>query len=722
MDMDGMDPPAADGEHDVGKPTDGFAVESLWRACERLVPPPGPDPLPGRTLGGVRLVRVIAEGGMGRVYEAEQENPRRRVAVKVMRPGLLSPESICRFVRETRLLGGLRHPWICQVFAAGTFDFANAELPYFVMELIPDAKPLNDYVRDENLPVPLILDLFRQVCDAVSHAHRQGVVHRDLKPSNVLVDCHGHPKLIDFGIARGNDGIGLASAATDAGRILGTLQYASPEQVAGQPHDVDPRMDVYSLGVMLYELLAGKPPYDIRRASLLESVRIIHGTRPRRLRTINRAVPRRIEAIVATCLGKDPRQRFATAVELAAALGGGRISPARGPLPGPRTAVTIGAVAAGLALPVALAALAWSTWSAGRGTEPAAETTRIVTAAGPSDAAGGAIDLDRDNIFRPRLPRAGSPSGTESIVIGRMKDGTRHVPDAPTVMPSVVNSIGIEMRRLPGGTFVMGDAAGEADEIPRSVTISRPFWLGVHEVTNHQWNRLMRDGTPAPEGLADTPVADITWTDAQEFCRRMSALPQERAAERLYRLPTEAEWEYACRAGTATRYSFGDDLAGIRKHAWFGDNSGRSMISVIDLWTPDRDAYARLLAANGCRPHAVGSLPPNPWGFYDMHGNVWEWCSDWYAAYGSSVSDPSGPQSGTQRVYRGGSWFNGPHDLRSSRRFSGLPGLSRPMVGMRVAMDSVDDPAALDVVGAPAEAAVTEESTYVSTGAPPAAE
>jgi formylglycine-generating enzyme required for sulfatase activity len=706
MVMDGMDPPAADGEHDVGGPTDGFAVESLWKACERLVPPPGPDPLPGRTLGGARLVRVIAEGGMGRVYGAEQENPRRPVAVKVMRPGLLSPESIRRFVRETRLLGGLRHPWICQVFAAGTFDFAGAELPYFVMELIPDAKPLNDYVRDENLPVPRILDLFRQVCDAVGHAHRQGVVHRDLKPSNVLVDCHGHPKLIDFGIARGDDGGGLASAVTDAGRILGTLQYASPEQAAGQPHDVDPRMDVYSLGVMLYELLAGRLPYDIRRASLLESVRIIHGARPRPLRTINRAVPKRIEAIVATCLAKDPRQRFATASELADALGGGRVSPARGPMPGPRAAVTIGAVAAGLALAVALAVSAWSTWSAGRGTAPVAatepESTRIATATGPSDDTGGPIDLDRDNIFRPRLPRSGSQPGTESVAVDRMNDVARHVPDAPPVMPSVVNSIGIEMQRMPGGTFVMGDAAGEADEIPHSVTISRPFWLGVHEVTNQQWNRVMRDGTPAPEGLADTPVADVTWTDAEEFCRRMSALPEERAAERRYRLPTEAEWEYACRAGTATRYSFGDDPAGLRKHAWFGDNSGRTLISVMDLWTPDRDAYARLLAANECRPHAVGSLPPNLWAFHDMHGNVWEWCSDWYGGYDrSSGSDPSGPQSGTQRVYRGGSWFNGSHDLRSSRRFAADHGSSRPMVGLRVAMDSAGEPAALDATGAP---------------------
>jgi len=291
-------PPGADGDADVGGRTDGFSVESLWRACERLVPPGGPDPLIGRTLGNTRLVRMLAEGGMGRVYEAEQENPQRAVAVKVMRPGLLSPESIRRFVRETRLLGGLRHPWICQVFAAGTFDFAGAELPYFVMELIPDAKPLTDYVRDEKLPVPRILDLFRQVCDAVGHAHLQGIVHRDLKPSNVLVDGHGHPKLIDFGVARGDDGGGLVSAVTDAGRILGTLQYASPEQAAGQPQEVDPRADVYSLGVMLYELLAGRLPYDVRRASLLESVRIIHGERPPPLRKFNGAVPRRVAGIV----------------------------------------------------------------------------------------------------------------------------------------------------------------------------------------------------------------------------------------------------------------------------------------------------------------------------------------------------------------------------------------------------------------------------------------
>lgn len=145
----------ADGDPEPGTGSDGgFEVESLWRACEQPGAPPGPDPLLGQTIGGVRLGRVLADGGMGRVYEGQQENPSRPAAVKVVRPGLLSQEAVRRFLRETRLLGGLQHPWICQVYSAGTFTIAGAELPYFVMEYIPKARPITDYVREEALPVP----------------------------------------------------------------------------------------------------------------------------------------------------------------------------------------------------------------------------------------------------------------------------------------------------------------------------------------------------------------------------------------------------------------------------------------------------------------------------------------------------------------------------------------------------------------------------------------
>ena len=221
------------------------------------------------------------------------------------------------------------------------------------------------------------------------------------------------------------------------------------------------------------------------------------------------------------------------------------------------------------------------------------------------------------------------------------------------------NSIGVEMALIPAGTFSMGSADGDDDEQPvHKVRLTQPFYLGVHEVTNAQWKAVMGE-VPSQWQDADRPVEQVSWDDAVKFCRKLSALPAERAAGRVYRLPTEAEWEYACRAGSKTRYSFGDDEAELEEHGWFNDNSGVAT-------------------------HPVGQKKPNAWGLYDMHGNVWEWCADWYGAYpANAVADPSGRDGGSIRVIRGGSWLYSAGHCRSADRHRcdpeyrfRLPGLS----------------------------------------------
>jgi tetratricopeptide (TPR) repeat protein/tRNA A-37 threonylcarbamoyl transferase component Bud32 len=279
---------------------------------------PGHDPLLGCDIGGVTIERLIAEGGMGRVYEAAQEKPKRTVAVKVMRPGLTSPSILRRFEYEAEVLGRLRHPGIAHIYSVGVHQMGNATVPYFLMEYIADARTLTTYANELKLPVRQRLGLFRSVCDAVAHGHQKGVIHRDLKPSNILVDASGQPKVIDFGVARATDSdMALTTMQTDMGQLIGTLQYMSPEQFKADPNDIDVRSDVYALGVILYELLVGRPPYDLKKKALHEVARIVQEDDPTPLPAFEKTLQGDVALIAGKCLQKDRSRRYSSASELA---------------------------------------------------------------------------------------------------------------------------------------------------------------------------------------------------------------------------------------------------------------------------------------------------------------------------------------------------------------------------------------------------------------------
>jgi formylglycine-generating enzyme required for sulfatase activity len=196
-----------------------------------------------------------------------------------------------------------------------------------------------------------------------------------------------------------------------------------------------------------------------------------------------------------------------------------------------------------------------------------------------------------------------------------------------------------------------------------ALTLTRPFYLGVYQVTQEQYERVMGNNPSDFKG-ARNPVEMVSWEDAVVFCQKLSALPEEKAAGRVYRLPTEAEWEYACRAGSTTEYSFGDNESQLADYAWYDQNSGE-------------------------QTHPVGEKKPNPWGFYDMHGNVREWCADRSADYPKgAVSDPRGPKEGPFRVSRGGGWLNGAASCRSAERCGSLPSDAFDDNGFRLALSS----------------------------------
>jgi WD40 repeat protein len=275
-------------------------------------------------IGAYRIVRVLGEGGMGTVYEAEQDRPRRRVALKVLRSDVASadPNSTLwrRFANEAHALGKLRHPGIAHVHEAGTYDAAGGPRPFLVMEFI-DGPTLPQALAQSTLSLRERIVILHAVAEAVAYAHGQGVIHRDLKPSNIVIDADGRPRILDFGLARLSDahGDGL-TFRTEHGQIMGTLAYMSPEQLSGATDEVSERSDTYALGVILYELLAGRPPHELRGLPLPEAARIVRDEEPSRLGSIDRALRGDLETIAAKAMAKEPRMRYATAHAMAADL------------------------------------------------------------------------------------------------------------------------------------------------------------------------------------------------------------------------------------------------------------------------------------------------------------------------------------------------------------------------------------------------------------------
>lgn len=274
---------------------------------------PGSD----ETIGDYTLGAVLGVGGMGTVYEATQDSPRRSVALKVMRSFATSGAQARRIAAEAEILGRLQHPGIARIHAAGTEMVRGHEAAWFAMELVPAALPITTYAERHKLGEAACVRLFLQVCDAVQYAHHKGVIHRDLKPGNILVGDDGVPRVIDFGVAHSVGTEASDSMRTQAGELIGTLAYMSPEQCRGDVADVDTRSDVYALGTVLYELLTTRLPFDVAGKPVTEALRIIDHKSPMR----DDRLKGDMEAIVFKALEKAPERRYLSVQALAEDIG-----------------------------------------------------------------------------------------------------------------------------------------------------------------------------------------------------------------------------------------------------------------------------------------------------------------------------------------------------------------------------------------------------------------
>jgi len=302
--------------------------EMLRRQESATILPLAPEPPPDRPeaqaqvrrIGPYTILKPLGEGGMGIVYLAEQQSPRRTVALKVVRPHLATPRLLRRFDLEVQTLGRLQHPGIAQIHEAGVAETPFGAQPYFAMELV-EGLTLVRHAEERGLDTRGRLALVRRVCEAVQYAHARGVIHRDLKPGNILVDASGQSKVLDFGVARAIESEPSNTMATEAGQMVGTLPYMSPEQVAGDPDAVDTRTDVYALGVILYELLAGRLPHEFPTRSFTDMVKAVGEGPTVPLVSVRPDLRGDVATIVGRALERSRDRRYQTAAELDADLG-----------------------------------------------------------------------------------------------------------------------------------------------------------------------------------------------------------------------------------------------------------------------------------------------------------------------------------------------------------------------------------------------------------------
>lgn len=598
---------------------------------------PGDRPLPGVDW---ELEKLVGVGGFGEVWKARHTHLPNRppVALKFCLDSAAVPALRNEAGVLDRVMQHGRHAGIVPLL----HTYLSADPPCLEYEFV-EGGDLAGLIQDLHGQVRMTPDmanrLFRHLVEIVAHTHRADppIVHGDLKPANVLV-CRGSDgkislRVTDFGIG----GLAAAQAAreskqrtrsrqellTEAVRGAYTPLYASPEQMTRRRGELaDPRDDVHALGVIWYQLLTG----DLGMMSVPTDWRE---------QIEERGLDGELVKLLASCIASRAEKRPGSAVVVAQKLDR---------LPRP-------------SVPERLTRVEAAPMEKPRSVPQKTKRLRTEAIGRPK------ITAQKPQKGQRWLWRCGLTCSCILAGVGLMFALMKHWPSTENLedvmtqprKPDVTNSIGMRFAWCPPGTFQMGSPPDEDlrsdDEVQHKVILTKSFYLGVHEVTQSQWQTVMGNNPSKFKG-DNLPVESVSWNDCQDFCQKMGQLDGKH-----YRLPSEAEWEYACRAGTTTPFSFGEMI---------GTNQANY---------------------NHEQTTPVGSYPANAWGLFDMHGNVSEWCQDSYGPYISSyLKDPQRRNSGENRVLRGGSWNNRPGRCRSAYRYERTPGYRLDYVGFRVVL------------------------------------
>ena len=633
-------------------------------------------------MGQYVLLEKLGAGGMGQVFKAYHPSMDRTVAIKViLTKGKIDEESVRRFEREVKAAAKLSHPNIITVYDAGNANGRH----FMVMELVK-GQDLNVIVhRKGTFGVSETINYIKQVARGLAFAHESGVIHRDIKPANLFLDIKGNVKILDMGLAKisARENEETLSMLTGTTAIMGTVDFMSPEQGLSS-RDVDPRADIYSLGATLYYFLTKKVMYEGDTAFAKV---IAHSESPiPSLKLIRPDVSDDLEFIYTKMVAKQVEDRYQSMLELIQDLDAiekgsastknltelSTINSLRdefGEMDINRASSNkivkssnsnktvkkkdykFALIATGIG--VVLIGVMALAFILGRSSNLQSEVAL------KNNSANGRAEVVTTNDSAEGIPSKGNllvAPFTEAEAKEAQKEVAKSLQKEVEEKEDLGKGIKLDMVLIPAGKFMMGSPETEKgrqkNETQHEVTLTKPFYMGEYEVTQEQWERVMGSNPSYTKG-AKLPVTNVSWEDCQEFIKKVNA-----STKGGYRLPTGAEWEYSCRAGTSTAYSVGDSLTKSDANYGSGGNS------VVD----------------------VGSYKANAFGLYDMHGNVWEWCEDSKADYPVvSVTDPKGEVTGTNRLLRGGSFLGNVPGTGSSHRNFFKPTSRVPYLGFRLA-------------------------------------